>query len=291
MSKTLLGLDQIEYSTSPYQILVTDINGKVTFLPNGTPGYILTATSGIPFWDLPNNQTSNSIFIEGASTQSTLRLDSGTISDSSFASILGGRCNTICYSSFNSFIVNGCKNRIDYSIRTNIIGGKDNNIYRSNDSGILNAQSSYVGYNCGSSIIGGYNNAIYNSNYSTIIGGSNLILNNETNTVLVPSLKINSITNDDSLTKLVVADGSNLIKYRDVSSLGGFGATGPTGPQGPQGTQGNQGPSGITTGSFGTTIDGQTGVISTGNAGYIIIPYNATITDWSIYGTPSGSVS
>ena len=50
MSKTLLGLDQIEYSPSPYQILVTDASGVVTFLPNGTPGYVLTATSGQPEW-------------------------------------------------------------------------------------------------------------------------------------------------------------------------------------------------------------------------------------------------
>lgn len=50
MPKTLLGLDQIEYSLDPNQLLITGSDGKISFLPNGTSGYVLTATSGLPEW-------------------------------------------------------------------------------------------------------------------------------------------------------------------------------------------------------------------------------------------------
>ncbi len=73
----------------------------------------------------------------------------------------------------------------------------------------------------------------------------------------------------------------------------GGGGTG-SGSQGPQGLQGPQGFQGITgggspLGSFGITVDGNGGVISTGVKGYLTIPYNATITGWDIFGDQSGS--
>lgn len=43
--------------------------------------------------------------------------------------------------------------------------------------------------------------------------------------------------------------------------------------------------------SFGITIDGQGGVISTGSKGYVVIPYDATITGWYIVGDQTGSIS
>ncbi len=42
-------------------------------------------------------------------------------------------------------------------------------------------------------------------------------------------------------------------------------------------------------GSFGITIDGQGGVITTGSKGYIVIPYVGTITKWYIVSDQSGS--
>ena len=41
--------------------------------------------------------------------------------------------------------------------------------------------------------------------------------------------------------------------------------------------------------TFGTVIDGQGGVISIGQKGYIKIPYAGTITGWTIIGKPNGS--
>lgn len=44
------------------------------------------------------------------------------------------------------------------------------------------------------------------------------------------------------------------------------------------------------TGSYGITIDGSGSVITTGVKGYLIIPYNYTITSWSIIGDTTGSI-
>jgi len=41
--------------------------------------------------------------------------------------------------------------------------------------------------------------------------------------------------------------------------------------------------------NFGLSLDGQSGIISTGQKGYTIIPYNMTITGWNIVASPSGS--
>ena len=47
--------------------------------------------------------------------------------------------------------------------------------------------------------------------------------------------------------------------------------------------------SNIKSGSFGITIDGNGGVVTVGQRGYITIPYNGTITDWEILGDQAGS--
>jgi hypothetical protein len=41
---------------------------------------------------------------------------------------------------------------------------------------------------------------------------------------------------------------------------------------------------------FGVSVDGSGGVITTGQKGYVKIPYNFTITAWTIIGTPSGTL-
>jgi hypothetical protein len=51
--------------------------------------------------------------------------------------------------------------------------------------------------------------------------------------------------------------------------------------------------SGITasqaTGAFGITIDGLGGVISSGQKGYVYVPYNGVITGWSLFSDALGS--
>ena len=47
--------------------------------------------------------------------------------------------------------------------------------------------------------------------------------------------------------------------------------------------------SNIKSGSFGVTIDGNGGVITVGQKGYVTIPYNGTITDWEILDDQAGT--
>jgi hypothetical protein len=47
--------------------------------------------------------------------------------------------------------------------------------------------------------------------------------------------------------------------------------------------------SNLKSGSFGITIDGNGGVISIGQKGYVTVPYNGTITDWEMFADQSGT--
>jgi hypothetical protein len=72
------------------------------------------------------------------------------------------------------------------------------------------------------------------------------------------------------------------------------GATGATGAQGIQGVTGATGAAGATgignvNGSFGVTIDGGGSAVTTGNKGYLIIPYSGTITGWQLIANATGS--
>jgi hypothetical protein len=46
----------------------------------------------------------------------------------------------------------------------------------------------------------------------------------------------------------------------------------------------------VKTGSFGVTVDGVTGVIQIGTVGYVVMPYDGTITGWSITANVSGNI-
>lgn len=74
-----------------------------------------------------------------------------------------------------------------------------------------------------------------------------------------------------------------------AGATGNDGSIGPTGPQGDIGPQGPTGSGANTAGSFGITIDGAGSTITTGNKGYLTIPYAATITGWQVIGSTTGS--
>ena len=98
------------------------------------------------------------------------------------------------YNSIISASTTGIGNAPTYN--SFIIGGKKHNM-SANDGVITN--SSIIAGCChylqgtsdGTSIISGYKNNIINSNNSVILGGNNLTLSSEDNTVLVPSLIVN----------------------------------------------------------------------------------------------------
>jgi hypothetical protein len=76
-----------------------------------------------------------------------------------------------------------------------------------------------------------------------------------------------------------------------VSGTSGMnGATGANGTSGSSGSSGISGGGGSSAASFGLSLNGAGGQISTGVKGYVTIPYAGTITGWQLVGTPSGSM-
>jgi hypothetical protein len=130
--------------------------------------------------------------------------------------------HTIPSSSIDSLILGGSSNILSGgSYKSSIIGG---------DSNFLTA-SDYA------SIIGGNSNSAIGSPRSVILGGSNLTLDEESDLVFVPELKIDSASNDDSLTKILVWDDESTkkVKFRNVNTISGGEGGGSQGPQGPTG--------------------------------------------------------
>ena len=90
------------------------------------------------------------------------------------------------------------------------LGGKDNTITRDS----LN-----------STILAGQNNTIgTSSTNSVILGGSGLELDNESNVIYVPSLKISTVSNINA-DRILVWNTDNYVGYRDVSTIGGGGGS------------------------------------------------------------------
>jgi hypothetical protein len=71
---------------------------------------------------------------------------------------------------------------------------------------------------------------------------------------------------------------------------GSSGTSGANGTSGINGATGATGSSGPTEGSIGITIDGSGSAITTGNKGFISIPFNGTITGWALIADQTGSV-
>ena len=85
--------------------------------------------------------------------------------------------------------------------------------------------------------------------------------------------------------------GSGISGFSGDSGISGSGISGFSG-SGISGFSGSgiSGFSGVTNRSFGITVDGQGGVVSTGQKGYCIVPYSGTIQSWTIISDASGSI-
>jgi len=141
------------------------------------------------------------------------------------SSIVSGICNTIKDGTQNSVIIGGQVNSTYGVCNSSIVGGNGNKLFSSlgklGSHVIIGSLDSTIATSSYSSIISSCNSTIYNSTSSVIIGGTGLSLNNECNVVYVPKLKIQNVSNVNASKILVLDDADNLVKYRDVSSLGG----------------------------------------------------------------------
>ena len=71
---------------------------------------------------------------------------------------------------------------------------------------------------------------------------------------------------------------------------GFIGLTGSQGPQGLSGATGSIGPMGASQGSVSVLFNGNGANITTGSKGYVLVPYDATILNWSLISTATGSI-
>ncbi len=145
------------------------------------------------------------------------------IGTSSNSSIVGGDNNNISQVN-KSIISGGSNNYINYSGYSSITGGQSNTISTAgsyNSNSIIGGFSNLISNDASrSSIIGGYQNIVsaagssiissqyssISSNGSVILGGTNLTLS-DSNTVLVPTLKIDSVTDSGTASVKVLTYG------------------------------------------------------------------------------------
>lgn len=102
----------------------------------------------------------------------------------------------------------------------------------------------------------------------------------------------NYVSNHLKLTGSLYVTGStqspgsgHLITYNTASGLFSYTASSAVG--------GGGSPTDVTnlkSGSFGITVDGQGSTVTTGDAGYILIPYNCTMSGWFMFGDQVGSI-
>jgi hypothetical protein len=148
--------------------------------------------------------------------------DSNTISYNDGNLIGGSVCSLISVCNYYSTILGGFQNKIyRYSSYNSISGGGCNTIdFYSNYNSISNSFKSCITSSSNlSSIIGGRCNLIECSEGSVIIGGSYLSLNCESNTVLIPNLKIGVLGYGYSDRILTVSE-TGLVNYTNLDSLG-----------------------------------------------------------------------
>jgi len=113
------------------------------------------------------------------------------------------------------------------AIRSGIIGGAGHSIADNSVSSFIGGgNSNTIKDSDNSVIIGGDRNTINPNADNTVILGGNNVTATASNSVYIPTLYLTtSLNNDDTLTEVLVKNGTGEIKYRSASSLGGGGST------------------------------------------------------------------
>jgi hypothetical protein len=125
-----------------------------------------------------------------------------------------------------------------------------------------------------------------------IISGSTLINVLSASTINIPTTPVN---NNFSTEILVRNSSTGLVEYRDITSLSDIYTTGTTFNGNILEFNRNDIPNAYNVdlsdklrGSFGITIDGGGSSLTIGEKGYLIVPYNGTITGWSLIADQPG---
>tara|TARA_R110000868_G_scaffold266610_1_gene525888 strand:+ start:1470 stop:2807 length:1338 start_codon:yes stop_codon:yes gene_type:complete len=228
------------------------------------------------------------------------------IANGAYSSILNGKDNFTKLGSLFSFIGSGRFNS-GSSFYSFIANG-----YRNIVTETTTKASQF------SSILNGSGNTINNASGSTILGGSNYTLT-DSNTTLVPKLRIANLPSGGTYSLLADSSGnvfkgatggsgSSTFVQNGLNTYTGGTSSLPTvnissATLSSLTVTGNTILNGLSANtisgttfdnlkktSFGITLDGNGGVISTGSKGFITIPYIGTITNWYITSDASGSI-
>ena len=220
----------VNYGTSSGNMIVGSTNSIVSggyihlnpdnFYTTNYPNSIINSNSSMVLSGFDNK-------LDTSPNSSILGGIHNTLLSTNNASILGGRSNFLGTGSEVSMIIGGNGNTLEVAQYSGIFTGQGNNLGNGIYSSIIGGHQNTVFGSNGSTIIGGAYNSITYCPYSSIIGGENLILNNESHTVLVPNLKVNNLTTaaDDieitDFTKGVVLRDSSGGRWRiTVNTLG-----------------------------------------------------------------------
>jgi hypothetical protein len=113
------------------------------------------------------------------------------------------------------------------AIRSGIVGGAGHSIADNSVSSFIGGgNSNTIKDSDNSVIIGGDTNTINPNANNTVILGGNSVTATASNSVYIPTLYLTTaLNNDDTLTEVLVKNGTGEIKYRSASSLGGGGGT------------------------------------------------------------------
>jgi hypothetical protein len=152
----------------------------------------------------------------------------------SYNTLVGGKSNSTTFSTYN-FIGGGISNLIDgyaknyYSIRSVIVGGFSNKIYRSIDSGIFAGNKNTIGIKSvtarnGNTIVGGINNTVISQRSSILAGYSNRITSYNSVILGGYSNNIKSVYgNIETKSNSILGGEKNFISYSNRSVIvGGF---------------------------------------------------------------------
>jgi hypothetical protein len=152
----------------------------------------------------------------------------------SYNTLVGGKSNSTTFSTYN-FIGGGISNLIDgyaknyYSIRSVIVGGFSNKIYRSIDSGIFAGNKNTIGIKSvtarsGNTIVGGINNTVISQRSSILAGYSNRITSYNSVILGGYSNNIKSVYgNIKTKSNSILGGEKNFISYSNRSIIiGGF---------------------------------------------------------------------
>jgi len=211
--------------------VISGSNSNFATIINGNNQSILGTNSG------------NASILGGISNEINKFSETSTIIGGNDNTIFHAKCSAIISSNLSKICLNANATSADTLESSIIIGGLSNMIFgtsstfttilngnnqcifgpNSNNSAIIAGDSHLIGTSSNNSVlIGGTGHKICTSCNSLILGGSGLVLNNTPNTVYVPQLMINSVSQDNNQNQMLMWNGADKKVYlKNTNTLPG----------------------------------------------------------------------